>query len=212
MVVTVQRVKRPFVDVFVEQLFEKDSKYPLTYVPVFGMVLPLKKGQKVWVKFEQDNPRYPVLWKLAGGFDEESDFVKEQFELPASGDVIKFPGVDDTAEVYKYSDDFWLIVTKSYVVFHREDQVEIFDADGVLVGCQDFRVLTTGSVTLETPAGTLGQAFKSLVDILSNLTTTGGPAAQSISPASRAELSLFEQRFIGGVSAPSKSPSVEGFK
>jgi hypothetical protein len=133
MIDTVREVKRSFIDVFIEDLFFEDVDYPLTFVPMVNMVLPLKEGQEVWVYFNQQNHRYPVLWKLADKFDGAVDSIDENFEFllsPADG-VFSMPEAEETREVYKVSDSMWVICTESYCVMHYGDSCVLMNAGGV---------------------------------------------------------------------------------
>jgi hypothetical protein len=136
MVDTVHRVQRPFVDVFMEGLFFDDADYPLTYVPMVNMVLPLKKGQEVWVYFNQQNLRYPVLWKLVDKVGDETDFIKEKFEPALSGSVVAMPEVELTKTVYKISDSMWVISTDSYCVMHYGDSCVLMNSGGVFANAE----------------------------------------------------------------------------
>jgi hypothetical protein len=131
MIDTVHRVQRPFIDVFIDDLFFEDADYPLTYVPMVNMVLPLKKGQQVWVYFNQQNHRYPVLWKLVEKLDGDTDFIKEKFEPMLSGNVVTMPEVELTKTVLKVSDSMWVISTDSYCVMHYGVSCVLMNADGV---------------------------------------------------------------------------------
>jgi hypothetical protein len=133
MIDTVREVKRPFLDVFIEDLFFEDADYPLTYVPMVNMVLPLKEGQEVWVYFNQQNHRYPVLWKLADKFDGEHDSIDKKFTflLAPEGGVVTMPEAEETTEVYKISDSMWVISTGSYCVMHYGDSCVLMNAGGV---------------------------------------------------------------------------------
>lgn len=142
MVDTVRRVKKPFVDVFIEDLFFEDKDYPLTYVPMVNMVLPLKKDQKVWVTFPQENnARYPVLWKLADEYS--GDFVDVRYDVDRfSKDNVEFPSTEETKEVYKLSDDMWVIVTDSYCVMHYGDSCVLMNSGGVYTNASAFQVVS----------------------------------------------------------------------
>jgi hypothetical protein len=131
MIDTVHRVQRPFADVFIEELCFEDVDYPLTYVPMVNMVLPLLEGQEVWVYFNQKNHRYPVLWKLVDKFSDEVDFIKEQFEFALSGSVVEMPEVKPTKTVFKVSDSMWVISTDDYSVMHYGDSCVLMNAGGV---------------------------------------------------------------------------------
>ena len=142
MIDTVKRVKKPFIDVFIEKVFFEDADYPLTYVPMFNMVLPLKKGHKVWVYFNQENHRYPVLWKLADNLDES--FTGRKADIPSSGSLVTFPNADDTTEVLKISDDIWFIATVSYGVLHWGDQCLLLNGDCLLMNAKTFGIKSGG--------------------------------------------------------------------
>jgi hypothetical protein len=136
MIDTVHRVQRPFIDVFIDDMFFEDADYPLTFVPMVNMVLPLLKDQEVWVYFNQQNHRYPVLWKLVAKFGEEEDFLKESFEFALSGNVATMPDVEPTKTVYKVSDSLWAITTESYCVMHYGDSCVLMNAGGVFVNAE----------------------------------------------------------------------------
>ena len=140
MIETVKRVKKPFIDVYMKDLFFEDANYPLTYVPMFNMVLPLKKGQEVWVQFNQENHRYPVLWKLFEDLGE--GYTGGKFELPGDGDLVTFPDVKDTTEVVKISDDMWFICTASYGVLHWGSQCILLNEDSIVTNSSSFKLLT----------------------------------------------------------------------
>lgn len=60
---TVKRTGKMYCDVYIAELFSKDSSYPLTYVPSWAFMMPLKKDDKVLVKFNQEDLMFPVLYK-----------------------------------------------------------------------------------------------------------------------------------------------------
>jgi len=168
MVTTVQRVKKPFIDVYVDTLFYEDADYPLTYVPMFNMILPLKKDQEVWVYFNQENHRYPVLWKLATDMDE--DYTDAKFTLPPDGSLglVTFPETEDTTEVLKFSDNMWFIGTADYGVLHWGDQCVLLDKDSIRVNAdtlsalanavkveivKDLQVKAAGNIYIEVQTG-----------------------------------------------------------
>ena len=138
MIDTVRRVKKPFIDVYVEDLFFDNADYPLTYVPMFNMVLPLKKDQEVWVQFNQQNHRYPVLWKLADNLDD--NYTDEQVDLPSPGTLVEIPGAEATTEVLKISDDIWFIATASYGVLKWGEQCVLLNGNCLLMNAQAFGV------------------------------------------------------------------------
>jgi len=176
MIDTVKRVKKPFIDVFIEGMFFKDADYPLTYVPMFNMVLPLKKDQKVFVYFNQDNQRYPVLWKLA---DEVSKEYIDKYGFPKGG-LVSFPDAEDTTEVTKFSDFCWFIGTKSYGVFNWGEQCVLLNKDSIITNARgslqyksggDFVVESFNDIILKSTAGkvTLNGTGQDLGSVLCDL-------------------------------------------
>jgi hypothetical protein len=142
MIDTVREVKRPFIDVFIEELFFEDQDYPLTYVPMVNMVLPLKENQEVWVYFNRQNHRYPVLWKLADKFGDDSDFVKsDAFEPSLSGEAVTWPAAGVTKEVFKISDDMWVIATDSYCVMHYGSSCILMNSGGVFTNSAGMNIV-----------------------------------------------------------------------
>jgi len=198
MIDTVRSVKKPFINVYIGDLFFRDADYPLTYVPMFNMVLPLKKDQEVWVYFSQENHRYPVLWKLA---DDVSKEYTDKHSLPANGVLVSFPNAEDTTEVMKFSDNFWFIGTKSYGVFHWGDQCVLLNNDSIIMNAKNkigfksgggFMVEAGGKIILEGTKVKLGDvlydAFNALADPANLPTTQGSPAAQVLNPVIVAKL------------------------
>jgi hypothetical protein len=112
MIATVRKTHRPFLDVYMKDLFSLETGYPLTYVPAFGMVLPLKTGQKVWVYFNHENFRYPVLWKLGDGLAGAYYSEVPEGMLAAAGDSVGMVGNDVLLKANNLSVD-----AKSPIVF-----------------------------------------------------------------------------------------------
>jgi hypothetical protein len=171
MIDTVRRVKRPAIDVFIEELFFKDQDYPLTYVPMVNMVLPLKKDQEVWVTFPQENNAFfPVLWKLAGDVDDS--FVVEKFQVNrfSSGDV-QFPDDAVTKEVFKISDDMWVIATDSYCVMHYGDSCVLMNSDGVYTNAEALGLVAKKITVI---ADEVSMVLKDKADIKNNTASLGG--------------------------------------
>jgi len=206
MIDTVNEFKKPFVDVFIEGLFFKDADYPLTYVPMFNMVLPLKKDQEVWVYFNQDNHRYPVLWKLANDMDEN---FTDKMSLPSDGKLFSFPSAEDTKEVLKFSDNCWFIGTESYGVFRWGEQCVLLNEDSIITNAKsNLHFKSDGVVTLEAKddVQVASSSGKVTLKAMSNLdlgtilhdvfntlataspTTQGSPAAQLFNPVITSKL------------------------
>jgi len=148
MIDTLRRVRRPFIDVLVPKIHGDGAlDYPLTYVNPYGMCLPLRKGDRVWVRFEQDNTLYPVLHKLyapldgvddgedAGDEGEEalngnhfmSDFVFPELK---EGVQFEWPEQAPLKQVLKIGPDHWLVSSDYYSVWRKGETCFILDASG----------------------------------------------------------------------------------
>ena len=120
MITTVKRVKKPFIDVYIKELFFDNANYPLTFVPAFNMVLPLKKDQKVWVYFNQENHRYPVLWKM----EDEANGCLDGLDVLRSGSLGLFSSSDGDLEL-KSAQDMDFEAKGKYII--RNKSTDIFD-------------------------------------------------------------------------------------
>ena len=204
MIETVRRVKKPFIDVFIEKMFFEDADYPLTYVPMFNMVLPLKKDQEVWVYFNQENHRYPVLWKLADDFKDGSGYLKD-FDMPSDGGLVVFPKAEETAEVFKISDSVWFITTKSFGVLHYGEQCVLLNGDSIITNAKGSFNAIAGEVNIEARGNglvglgnktdLLGDLAGKLFDILKSFQTTGSSTQQATSPATLLDLIALQNRW-----------------
>jgi hypothetical protein len=226
MIDTVREVKRSFIDVFIEDLFFEDGNYPLTFVPVANMVLPLKEGQEVWVYFNQQNHRYPVLWKLADKFDGTSDSIDENLEFLLVPDVgvVTMPEAEATTEVYKISDSMWVVSTGSYCVVRYGDSCVLMNGEGVFANAgavnavaNDFRMdvlakleaqikelqLYLGPQTVSIGKNAGGDALDAPMDV-----TVGGNS--DISLSSESGLTLHFDKAVAFSTAAGYDLSVDG--
>lgn len=175
---TVNRVKRPFIDCEIPDVLEKDL-HPLTYVPSIFMTYPLKKGDKVLVKFNQDNFRYPVLWKIT---TEWEDDVVKSIEFPADGTEVKFPDPEKVVSVTKINDGYYVYVTDKYVLVRTGDQFTLLSPSGETTNVKQYAVLAE-DIVLETTkeyklvsksAISLMSSGTSLVEVGNSVDTLGG--------------------------------------
>ena len=205
MIDTVRRVKKPFVDVFIEKMFFDDADYPLTYVPMFNMVLPLRKGQKVWVKFNQGNHRYPMLWKLASDFDDDSGYMKD-YKLPKDGSLVTFPGAEDTTEVFKISDSIWFVSTKSYGILHWGEQCVLLDGKRIITNSsgdidfkagRDINMEAGGKYVLQNASYGFKEMMDGLYDILKSFNVVGSSTSQNTGPSTKTQLLLWQNKYNG---------------
>ena len=147
MIDTLRRVRKPFIDVLIPKIHGEGAlDYPLTYVNPYGMCLPLRRGDKVWVRFEQDNTLYPVLHKLrsplgeAGGGEaggEEGgaangNHFMDDFVFPELKGEVGFgwPPQAPLKQVLKIGPDHWLVSSDYYSVWRKGETCFILDASG----------------------------------------------------------------------------------
>jgi hypothetical protein len=187
MIDTVRRTGKSFIDVDIEGLYwseDEEDYYPLTYVPVMNQILALTAGTQVWVRFAQDNLRYPVFWKLkeptsdawygqAGvSFTKDEDPIRN---FPDGGSEVEYPEAQNTKFVHKLSDNFWVIGTDGYLFLHNvgaPEQDLVFSSRGTLLSVSEFQVLSRGDITFESSgAGRyhLNNGTQNFADLLSDI-------------------------------------------
>lgn len=159
MIDTVSRTHKMYCDVDIPQFFSKDKAHPLTYVPLWGMSLPLKKGDKVIVKFCQNDLTLPMLYKnpdeIDKGFYEKFDFGN----FVQGGNVTK-PTAENTLGSQKIGTDSYLIKTANYTVIHQNNGFLMIDKDGkVYVYGSAVNIVATGDVKID--AGGNAKVFSS---------------------------------------------------
>lgn len=180
MIDTVKKTKKLYCDVDIPQFYEKTLAHPLTYVPIWAMSLPLKKGDKVWVKFHQDNLTLPVLWKLDADFD--TSFY-DKYEIPngVDGGNASKPETEDVFWAQKFGDNSYIIKTKDYTIIHQDDGYACIDKDGkVYTRGTEINIVSVGktnidssdNINLFTSSGKIkiGNNVAALGDLLSKIT------------------------------------------
>lgn len=167
MITTVAREKKLYCNVYIPEFFAKDTDYPLTYVPLWAMSLPLKEGDKVLVEFHQDNLMYPVLYKNPNEID--SGFY-DMFDIHKSTD---FPSNKDTVGATKLGDNSYIIKTDNYTVIHQNSGFVLLDSSGnVYVYGNKINTLSSGKTTITANTNiTLGTAVGYLTDIIDTILT-----------------------------------------
>ena len=143
MIQTVQRVKKPYIDVLIPELFEEEFPHPLTFVPVWYQSLPLLKGDEVYIQYNQDSLHYPVLYKPVKEFDKV--MTDKQTPLPAG---TQFPSAAGTEYVFTLGNGFYLIGTKSYATLIKGKQAIILAESGIYMKAPDVRIDATNNVII----------------------------------------------------------------
>lgn len=183
MIDAVLKFKRPVIDVLYPDLFSADKPYPLTYVPMPLMCLPLRKGRKVVARFTDGSAMYPVLYKLADE-DYDSEFIAEdkKIALPTSGELVKWPEAQCTLSVVKLSEKSWVITTTAsaddsdadgYTILHRGGQTVLLGDDKYLVASDNVGILASAGISFEVTGGGMTGRVKGDVSV----TSTDGAVA-----------------------------------
>ena len=167
MITTVAREKKLYCNVHIPEFFAKDTNYPLTFVPLWAMSLPLKEGDKVLVTFHQNNLMYPVLYKNPNEIDRG---FYDKFDVYKSTD---FPGNKDTVGATKLGDNSFIIKTDDYTVIHQNSGFVLLDSSGnVYVYGNKINTLSSGKTTITANTNiTLGKAISYLTDIIDIILT-----------------------------------------
>ena len=167
MIDTVKKTKKMYCDVLIPEFFTKATNYPLTYVPLWATILPLKKGDKVLVKFNQDNLKYPVLYKNDSEVNSE---MYSRFNVP-----VNTVTTSDTVSVIEIGKDSYILKTNSYTVIrNKNDSCIILSDDGKTYVCgKGVEVLGgTGKVNVANNVGKLGNVLSTFLNSVSETSTT----------------------------------------
>lgn len=149
MIDTVTRTKKMYCDVDIPQFFSKDKAHPLTYVPLWAMSLPLKKGDKVIVKFHQDDLTLPILYKNPDEID-KGFYEKFDFGNFVSGGNVSKPTAKDTLGSQRIGVDSYLIKTENYTVIHQNNGFILIDKDGnTYIYGSAINIVSTGDVDID---------------------------------------------------------------
>ena len=149
MIDTVAREKKLYCNVHIERFFQKDTNYPLTYVPFWAMSLPLKKGNKVMVEFHQGNLMYPVLYKNPDEID-SGFFNKFDTNKSVNGGNIQGYTPKDTVGCERIGENSYLIKTDDYTVIHQDNGFILIDkSDKVYIYGNGINIITAGKFNLD---------------------------------------------------------------
>lgn len=149
MIETVKREKKLYCNVYIPEFFAENSNYPLTYVPFWAMSLPLKKDDKVLVKFNQDNLMYPMLYKNPDEIDEQ--FFK-QFDTnkSVSGGNIQGYQPKDTVGAERIGEDSYIIKTDDYTVIHQNNGFILIDKDDkIYTYGSEINIISSGKMNVD---------------------------------------------------------------
>ncbi len=151
MIETVKDCGKLYCNVYIPEFFAEDSDYPLTYVPLWAMSLPLKKDDKVLVEFHQGNLMYPVLYKNATELDDFDQFY-EKFDTNKSvnGGNIQGYEAEDTVGAERIGLDSYLIKTDDYTVIHQNNGFILIDKDDkIYTYGSEINIISSGTVKVD---------------------------------------------------------------
>jgi hypothetical protein len=168
MILTVQKVMKPYIDVLIPELFEDYVPHPLTYVPVWFQTLPLKMGDEVWVQYNQGSTRYPVLYKPAMLMDET--MISPQVDIPQDEG---FPAPMPTTNIFSLGNLYYLVVTEGYATLLKGQQAIILSDSGVCIKAVSKSESYDGALTIKVTGDTgiegMGAvSIKSAVEVVIN--------------------------------------------
>lgn len=149
MVDTVSRTGRLYCDVMIHSYFREGFPHPLTLVPLWAFMLPLRKGDKVLVRFKDHDYSRPYLWREQ---DELPGEMHEDFSFPQgpSGGNTAQPDSGHTVGAVRLGDGAYVIKTDSYVLVRQGDAFSLMDTDGnIYVQGNDVQVAANGDLVAD---------------------------------------------------------------
>lgn len=171
MIETVKKTKKLYCDVHIPRFYAEGYGHPYTHVPLWAFSLPLKKGDIVLVKFQNNNLRLPVLYRNMSELP--SDFYTN-FPLSDNGTDtyiengnVKKPKTADTVTAHWLGDNSYVLKTADYTIFHqnngfvlidKSDNVHVYGNTVNIIGANevnidsggDVKITSTGDVSLTT--------------------------------------------------------------
>lgn len=159
MVDTVKRTKKMYCDVHIPQFFVKGHGHPLTYVPLWALSLPLRKGDKVMVEFHQNDLTLPVLYKNDSEVDGQM-FDKFDTNKSVSGGNIQGYTAENTVGAQWIGKDSYIVKTDKYTVVHQNNGFFLIDKDDkIYVYGKALNFITAGDTKIDSSGKT--QVFSS---------------------------------------------------
>jgi hypothetical protein len=125
MIETVKKNHKLYCDVIINRFFKEGYKRPLTFVPLWAMSLPLKKGDKVLVKFADNDWSRPYLWREKPEIDE---WFWKKWEFPEKFEkYTSQPSPDENFSVQRIGEESFILYCKQYTLFRRNGAFFLFD-------------------------------------------------------------------------------------
>jgi hypothetical protein len=182
MVVTVSTVKKPFIRCKIPAVFgENLVETPLVYLPIWHRVLPLREGDKVMVKFSQNSPQFPYLWRPTKDYEIPAGMF-EKFPMPDDGELVSFPEATETISSVFINTDFYILSTDEYVLLHTKDTVQILSPNEVTFFTPLFQILSE-AVKVEVKNAFDVKTKTMVIEALSSLEFKVGSSSIKLEPA-----------------------------
>ena len=113
------------------------------------MSLPLKKDDKVFVEFHQNNLMYPVLYKNPDEIDKQF-FEKFDTNKSVSGGNIQGYQPKDTVGAERIGENSYIIKTDDYTVIHQNNGFILIDTvSNVYVYGSSVNIISSGKMNID---------------------------------------------------------------
>jgi hypothetical protein len=175
MIETVKKNHKLYCDVIITRFFKEGFKRPLTFVPLWAMSLPLKKGDKVLVKFADDDWSRPYLWREKPEIDH---WFWDKWKFPEKFEnFTKQPEADENFSVQRIGDESFILYCKSYTLFRRNDAFFLIDKDNqVYLQCDKLQAEIKGDALVDIKGdckGYIKKDFEGKIDGKATVTVQG---------------------------------------
>ena len=128
MIDTVSKYHKLYCDVDIPGFFNKNHRHPLTFVPLWAMSLPLHKGDKVLVKFGDNDYARPYLWREK---EEVDKWFWEQWDFPEGIEYFTtHPESDKNCSVVRFGEESFVIKTHDYTLVRQNDGFVFINTKG----------------------------------------------------------------------------------
>lgn len=128
MIDTVSKYHKLYCDVDIPGFFNKNHRHPLTFVPLWAMSLPLHKGDKVLVKFGDNDYARPYLWRKK---EEIDHWHWDEWKFPEGIEhFTTHPESDKNCSVVRFGEESFVIKTHEYTLVRQNDGFAFINTKG----------------------------------------------------------------------------------
>ena len=148
MIDTVEKYHKLYCDVTIKGFFNPEYKHPLTFVPLWAMSLPLHKGDKVLVKFADNDWSRPYLWRKK---EEVDHWFWDKWNFPEKfEEFTKQPESTDNCSVQRIGEESFIIYTHDYTLIRRNEAFFLLDKNNqIYVQCDKIQGEIKGDAFLD---------------------------------------------------------------